>query len=87
MTSNTAPALFNPEQALEFADDLIRQLAANIDDPGAVADTLGHWAEVLEGNNFARVCIAAVRTVFLDCLTRVDSVPDGALAFSKEEQR
>ena len=87
-TAGCTPALsprsekpLSVDQALELGDELLRQLAQVIGDPEALDETFVRWLTVLEDDNFNRVCLASLRTLFHRCLTRVDEVPAGHVAF------
>ena len=75
-----------PHQATELAGDLLRDLAEQIGDEAAIAQTMRHWHNVLGASRFGVVCMASVRITFRDCLTETPAadVPPGALAFTKE---
>ena len=67
MTVTTEP--LSVEHGLELAGDLIRALTPLSGDKDAIDGELNKWVDVLGPRDLALVCIAAVHTVFVDCLT------------------
>lgn len=56
------------DDALELADDLIRELTKHIGDTDQLEAVFSRWLDVLDVPRFNLVCLAALRTTFLECL-------------------
>ena len=69
-------------EAHTHAGNLLRSLAAVVGDPAAVDQIMRRWLDVNGVSRFGFIALAAVRLTFAQCLTRVDEVPAGALAFT-----
>lgn len=65
MTTKTQPTLTDVR---ELADDLIRALSEHPGDDRAVCEVLNAWHEQHDTHTLALVCMAAMRTVFSECL-------------------
>jgi hypothetical protein len=86
-TTTRTPAALNVDQALALADDLIRALAEHIGDRKETSRLMLRWADTLGAANLGRVSMAAMRTVFAECLslrTREDWPPGDAYALDVE---
>jgi hypothetical protein len=73
------------DEAVTLAADLLNVLAARIGDPDAVDALLRHWTTTLGARRLGQVSVAAVRTTFVDCLTRVSELPPNGTAFTAPE--
>jgi len=69
-------------EAYTHAGALLRSLAAVVGDPAAVDAIMRRWLDVNGVPAAGMVALAAVRLTFVQCLTRVDEVPVGALGFT-----
>lgn len=76
----TAAPELDVDQALDLADDLLRQLAEHIGQTDKLSQVFTRWLDVLGHEGFSRVCMAALRTTFTDCLTMtpLDDIPPGS---------
>ena len=72
-------------EAYTHAGNLLRSLAAVVGDPAAVDQIMRRWLDVNGVPAAGMVALAAVRLTFTQCLTRVDEVPPGALAYTIQE--
>jgi len=69
-------------EARALAGGLLRALSPLAGDPAAVDALMRKWLDVNGVPAAGMVALCAVRTTFADCLTRVDEVPPGALAYT-----
>lgn len=71
------------DEAIDLADDLLRQLAKLIGDLDALNTVFSHWVDVLGPSRMATVCMAALQTTFADCLTMtpLEDIPAGAATY------
>lgn len=78
----TKPKSLSVSHGLELACDLIRALTPLSGDRDAVNTALNHWLDALDAGDLSLVCIAAVQTIFADCLTPtpLDQLPPERLA-------
>ncbi len=76
------PPLPTVVEAYTHAGNLLRSLAAVVGDPAAVDSIMRKWLDVNGVPAAGMVALAAVRLTFTQCLTRVDEVPAGALAYT-----
>lgn len=71
------------EHVEALADDLIRALAQHPGDAEAVCSTLLRWHDLLDTNDLSLVCMAAIRTVFAECLIpHPDRIPADGLTLA-----
>lgn len=84
--AGTPPPLPTVAEAYTHAGNLLRSLAAVVGDPAAVDQIMRRWLDVNGVPAAGMVALAAVRLTFTQCLTRVDEVPAGALAFTTTQE-
>jgi hypothetical protein len=80
-------ALFEVEDALVLADDLLNELGRVPGQADAANEILTRWADVLAPAHFAQVCIAALTVTFTECLREVprDEWPANPVRFQRSE--
>ena len=85
MTNKTS-ALPSIEHIETLADDLIRALAQHPGDDDAVRSVLTRWHDTIDTRDLSLVCMAAMRTVFSECLIpHPDRVPPDGLTLRTPE--
>lgn len=88
MTATKAPTL-DIDQALELGNDLLCQLAPHAGDLDQLNEVFSRWVDVLGPQGLVRVCAAALRTAFAECLipTPIDDLPDGAHVYRNPDTK
>lgn len=84
----TPPPTMTIDQAHELAGALLRELTPHVGDPEAVDQVMRRWLDTEDFRRLGFACIAAVRLVFVDCLTPAPTsdVPPGALTYTNPEE-
>ena len=89
MTATKTPAqVLTCDQARALAGDLLRVLTPLVGDREAINTEMSRWLDLLDYRDLSLVCIAAVHTTFVDCLTPtpLDQAPPGALTYTDPEE-
>jgi len=79
------PPITSVAEANALAGGLLRALSPLAGDPAGVDQTMREWLAEHDVSRFGFIALAAVRTVFVQCLTRVAEVPPGSLGFTIQE--